>query len=255
VSKPNPILAVARGHLTVMLPVVVVIVLAGFTGRFLAGTGGLQIGVIVGAVIAWPCWSFLVPRWRDWVEGKGLAPEDVQSLGASTGLLWPRGSFLERTEFRRKSGKAWMVTRHPTSACSGPDQRASHRQLASDAVVARPLKRGVRCFRQPRNTCMKRTLLKLVAVFEIVSGLAGIYAVVGSSNWDGTCRAGADAMVRGLSTCERVCRRWVMASFKVCRRTFHCDPITSDSTHYYGDLLAEFGGTNEALIQWNLVCW
>jgi hypothetical protein len=50
--------------------------------------------------------------------------------------------------------------------------------LPHDAVVARPLKRGVRCFRQPRNTCMKRALLKLVAVFEIVSGLAGMYAVV-----------------------------------------------------------------------------
>ena len=105
VRKPNPILAVARGHLTVTLPVVVVIVLAGFIGKSLAGTGGLLIGIVIGAVVAWPCWSFLLPRWRDWVEGKGLAPEDVQSLAASTGLLWPRGSFLERTEFRRKGGK------------------------------------------------------------------------------------------------------------------------------------------------------
>lgn len=87
------------------LPVVVVIVLAGFIDRLLAGPGGLLIGIIIGAVIAWPCWSFLIPRWRDWVEAKGLAPEDVQSLAASSGLLWSRGSFLERTEFRRKSGK------------------------------------------------------------------------------------------------------------------------------------------------------
>ena len=105
VRKPSPILAVARGHLTVTLPVVVVIVVVGFIGRLLAGTGGLLIGIMVGAVIAWPCWSFLLPRWRDWVEQKGLAPEDVQSLAASTGLLWLRGSFPERTEFRRKSGK------------------------------------------------------------------------------------------------------------------------------------------------------
>jgi hypothetical protein len=105
VRKPSPILAVARGHLTVTLPVVVVIVLAGFIGRLWASTGGLLIGIIIGAVIAWPCWSFLVPRWRDWVEEKGLAPDDVQFLAASTGLLWPRRSFLERTEFRRKGGK------------------------------------------------------------------------------------------------------------------------------------------------------
>jgi hypothetical protein len=105
VKKPSAFLAVARGHLTVTLPVVVVIAVAGFIGRLLAGTGGMLIGIILGAVLAWPCWSFLVPRWRDWVEEKGLVPEDVQALAASTGLVWPRGSFFERTEFRRKSGK------------------------------------------------------------------------------------------------------------------------------------------------------
>jgi hypothetical protein len=105
VNKPSPFLAVARGHLTVTLPVVVVIALAGFISRLLAGTGGMLIGIIIGAALAWPCWSFLVPRWRDWVEEKGLAPEDVQSLAASTSLLWPKGSFFERTECRRKDGK------------------------------------------------------------------------------------------------------------------------------------------------------
>lgn len=105
VEKPSPILAVARGHLTVTLPVVVVITLAGFIGKLLAGTGGMLLGIIIGAGLAWPCWSFLVPRWRDWVEEKGLAPEDVQALATATGLLWPRGSFFERTEFRRKGGK------------------------------------------------------------------------------------------------------------------------------------------------------
>ncbi len=104
-KRASAILAVARGHLTVTLPVLVIIAVAGFVGRLFGGTGGLFLGIIVGAVLAWPCWSFLVPRWRDWVEGKGIAPEDVQSLAASTGLLWPRGSFFERTECRRKSGK------------------------------------------------------------------------------------------------------------------------------------------------------
>ncbi len=102
---PSPVLAVARGHLTVTLPVVVIIVMGGFTGWLFAGPGGVLIGIIIGALVAWPCWSFLLPRWRDWVEEKGLTPGDVQSLAASTGLLWPQGSFLERTEFRRKGGK------------------------------------------------------------------------------------------------------------------------------------------------------
>ena len=104
-KKPSPILAVARGHLTVTLPVLVVIVLCGFIGRLIAGPGAVLVGIVIGGLVAWPCWSFLISRWRDWVEDKGLAPEDVQSLAASSGLLWPQGSFFERTEFRRKGGK------------------------------------------------------------------------------------------------------------------------------------------------------
>ncbi|PYS66815.1 MAG: hypothetical protein DMF69_24970 [Acidobacteria bacterium] len=104
-KKPNPILAVARGHLTVTLPVIVVIVLGGFIGRLFAGRGGVLAGIVIGALVGWPCWSFLISRWRDWVEDRGLAPEDVQSLAASSFLLWPQGSFFERTECRRKGGK------------------------------------------------------------------------------------------------------------------------------------------------------
>ena len=87
------------------LPVLVVISLVGFIGWLLASTGGMLLGALVGSALAWPCWSFLLPRWRDWVEENGLAPEDVQSLAGNTLLLWPKGSIFERTEFRRKSGK------------------------------------------------------------------------------------------------------------------------------------------------------
>jgi hypothetical protein len=39
-------MAVARGHLTVTLPVVFVIALAGFIGWLLADTGSMLIGII-----------------------------------------------------------------------------------------------------------------------------------------------------------------------------------------------------------------
>jgi len=104
-KPPSPILAVIRGHLTVTVPVLMTIVLAACIGYLVSGRPGTLLGIVIGAILAWPVWSFLVPQWRDWVESQGLAPEDVQGLAAATGLVWPRGSFVERTEFRRKNGK------------------------------------------------------------------------------------------------------------------------------------------------------
>ena len=68
---------------------------------------GLLLGLLIGVLnlVAWPCWSHLVPRWRDWVEDKGLTPGEVQALAVSTGLIWPKGPVFERTEFKRRNGE------------------------------------------------------------------------------------------------------------------------------------------------------
>jgi len=104
-KQVSPSRAVAHGHLTVTLPVVLVIALFGFIGWLLNGVGALLMGLIIGSVVAWPVWSFLMPRWRDWVEDSGLKGDDVQRLAVVTLLLWPKGSLFERTEFRRRNGK------------------------------------------------------------------------------------------------------------------------------------------------------
>jgi len=102
-TKPTPKEAVLRGHLMVTVPVLVTIAtVAAFVSIVL---GRPMLGFGVGAFAAWPVWSFMVPRWRDWVIDVGLTPDDVQDKAELTGLLWPRGSFLERTEFKRRSGR------------------------------------------------------------------------------------------------------------------------------------------------------
>jgi hypothetical protein len=103
--KPSVTQALWRGHLTVTLPVLVIVALCGGVGRAAFGAAGLALGLLLGAVVAWPCWSFMVPRWRDWVEDQGIAPDEVQDGAVRTGLVWPRGSLLERTEFRRRDGR------------------------------------------------------------------------------------------------------------------------------------------------------
>ena len=89
--------------MVVTIPVLLIIGLLATLGWALLGRASL--GMIVGIIVAWVWWSFSVARWRDWVEANGLRPDDVQELARQTGLLWPRGSWLERTEFRRQNGK------------------------------------------------------------------------------------------------------------------------------------------------------
>ena len=87
------------------MPVLLIIGFVGALGYHRFGRPGLYLGVVFGALIAWVWWSFAVPRWRDCVEARGLRPDDVQTLAVQTGLIWPRGSWPERTEFRRRDGR------------------------------------------------------------------------------------------------------------------------------------------------------
>jgi hypothetical protein len=109
VSGVTPRQAVACGHLMVTLPVVLIMIAVILVLWISLGPRvGLLIGVFAGPGTAWIWWSFMVPRWRDWVIDNGLHADDVQRAAALTGLVWPRGSLFERTEFRRRNGtRGW----------------------------------------------------------------------------------------------------------------------------------------------------
>ena len=102
---PTPKQAILRGHLTVTLPVLLVITGGYLVGRYIFTPAHPWLGLVCGAGLAWPVWSFLVPRWRDWAQDSGVNPADIQDMAVRSGLLWPTGSFLERTEFKRRNGK------------------------------------------------------------------------------------------------------------------------------------------------------
>lgn len=61
----------------------------------------LSSGVILGGVIGWLLWSYIVPRWRQWAKENGADEERTQILAQRTLLVWPRGSLFEKTEIRR----------------------------------------------------------------------------------------------------------------------------------------------------------
>jgi hypothetical protein len=106
-SVPTPVSpaqAVKWGHMIVSVPVFII---AGVVATVSYAIYPLLVlvGTLFGLGLGWLWWSFAIARWRDWVESVGLRPDDVQDLAVRTWLVWPRGSWLERTEFRRQNGR------------------------------------------------------------------------------------------------------------------------------------------------------
>jgi hypothetical protein len=99
--------AVAYGLLIVNGPVLGLMVGGLWLGVRVSGSTplGAGIGFAVGFVLAWLWWSLSVPRWRAWALARGADPERLQELGERTGVVWPRGSFFEKTELPPRKWK------------------------------------------------------------------------------------------------------------------------------------------------------
>jgi hypothetical protein len=105
---PSPTLSAGRavmyGHLTVNLPVIFIIGLGGLLGYFYKGPAGVWIGLLLGILPAWLWWSAVIPRWREWAKLRGADELQTQRLGERSGLVWPKGSVFEKTEFKIRKG-------------------------------------------------------------------------------------------------------------------------------------------------------
>ena len=108
--------AILIGQMVVNLPVILIILVVFAVGivlllvlndsfssfpdwLFLLGVLAL---IIVGPLVGWVWWSFSVPRWRKWALRNGVPEDKLQKWAVSTGLVWPKGSVFEKTEFRVK---------------------------------------------------------------------------------------------------------------------------------------------------------
>jgi len=97
----TPAKAVTCGHLVVTVPELVVVGAGIVLGYLWLGWPlGVGLGAVAGGAIAWLWWSATVPRWREWARRGGADEDRTQYLAQWTGLVWPKGFFLEKTEFR-----------------------------------------------------------------------------------------------------------------------------------------------------------
>lgn len=101
-SDLTPERAVRVGQLVVNLPVIVIILLMAVPVFLYGGPLWGIAGVFGGPILGWIWWSFSVPRWRKWAKEKGADEEQTHVLAVRAGLVWPKGHFFEKTEFRRR---------------------------------------------------------------------------------------------------------------------------------------------------------
>ncbi len=95
--------ALAAGQVFINIPVLVIIlgapVIAWVATASIAWTALSMVG---GIPAAWLWWSFATPRWRSWAHDRGAPQATLQGLAERGGLVWRKGSMLEKTELRRR---------------------------------------------------------------------------------------------------------------------------------------------------------
>lgn len=97
--------AINRGHLIVNIPV--------FTSMFgipalalylssknLIPKWGIGIGFVLGFLIAWLVWSFMITKWRIWAFKNVRNVHELKKRAVQEKLIWNDGSIFEKTEIK-----------------------------------------------------------------------------------------------------------------------------------------------------------
>lgn len=99
--------AINRGHLIVNVPVF--IIMFGVMGLlFFLGIARhipvyfAPLGILIGPLTAWVYWSFAITRWRIWAFTNVDDVHELKLQAIVGQLIWPDGSFFEKTEIRTK---------------------------------------------------------------------------------------------------------------------------------------------------------
>ena len=108
--SPEVQAAVAKGNRNVSMVsiflMIGIISVSLFLGVFMINDESgifVSLGLLLGFVAAWLWWSYSVPRWRQWaLKQLGVTEEELQKAAEVAMLVWPKGSFFEKTEFKIK---------------------------------------------------------------------------------------------------------------------------------------------------------
>lgn len=102
--------AIMRGHLIVNVPVFIAIMgcpaLAVYLSELNLIPGwGIGIAFLIGFVLAWLIWSFMITKWRVWAFENVRNVHELKKRAIQEKLIWNDGNIFEKTEIRNYEDK------------------------------------------------------------------------------------------------------------------------------------------------------
>lgn len=102
--------AIKRGHLIVNVPVFVAIIgcpaFAFYLSNYnLIPSWGIGIAFLIGFVLAWLIWSYMITKWRIWAFENVRNVHELKKRAIQEKLIWNDGSIFEKAEIRNSNDK------------------------------------------------------------------------------------------------------------------------------------------------------
>lgn len=102
--------AINRGHLIVNIPVFISMFgipsLAFYLShKNLIPNWGIGISFIIGFIVAWLVWSFMITKWRIWAFENVRNVHELKKRAIAEKLIWNDGKIFEKTEIRSSEQK------------------------------------------------------------------------------------------------------------------------------------------------------
>ena len=103
--------AIKRGHLIVNVPVFISIIGFPALGLYLSKKNlipgwGIGIAFLIGFVLAWLIWSFMITKWRIWAFENVRNVHELKKRAIQEKLIWNDGNIFEKTEIRNAEDKS-----------------------------------------------------------------------------------------------------------------------------------------------------
>lgn len=100
--------AINRGHLIVNVPVFVAIIGCPAFAIYLSKQNlipgwGIGIGFLLGFIMSWLIWSFMITKWRIWAFENVRNVHELKKRAIEDKLIWADNSWFEKTEIRTSS--------------------------------------------------------------------------------------------------------------------------------------------------------
>jgi hypothetical protein len=102
--------AIKRGHLMVNVPVLMTFIGCPALALYLKKQNlipgwGIGIAFLIGFVLAWLIWSFMITKWRIWAFENVRNVHELKKKAIQEKLIWHDGCIFEKTEIRSRKDK------------------------------------------------------------------------------------------------------------------------------------------------------